>query len=465
MDNNYGNGQNGQGYNVNPNMTNNQQYNYGQQNGQQQNYQQQNYQQQSYRQQNYQQQNYQQQYNGQQMPNQQMYNQQPVYQTGGGNGNNGGNNQNNGGKKTGLIVGLIIAVVAIIAIIIVVVLMKNKKDDDSDSKGKSDKTETVTEADLTEATERDTEATEEATNEVSEDTTEDVAKDVNHDPNNGEDYVPENPIIVDNEVFTVEITNIHHFHPEAEEYDYEERSYRWDMKITNNRKKGGIEVNAMDCEYNGIIIGRKELNPDDAIAPGESREVSFMWLDESDWLSDYSGFTDATSIKVYFTAIDEEFQFLIGEDVEYYPYGEENAVSDLPDLSGLTPLIDYNGLKFYLTCFYTKEEGFYESMPLKGFIINDSDVNYYLEDQWEDMTLNGVSTGGNYLTTYAGAHKVYYFQAWVDGTEEPVMASDSNTIQIRYKLIECTRQDAGTYAWEDEVYDSIFECTLPSYKY
>lgn len=443
MDNNYGNGQ---GYN-NPNMTNNSQYN-----------------QQQYE---MQQQYYQQQYNGQQMPNQQIYYQQPVYQTGGGNGNNGGNNQNNGGKKTGLIVGLIIAVVAIIAIIIVVVLLKNKKDDDSDSKSKSDKTKTesVTEIDLDEAEDRYTEDTEEATNEVSEDTTEDVAKDVNHDPNNGEDYVPENPIIVDNEVFTVEITNIHHFHPEAEEYDYEERSYRWDMNITNNRKKGGIEVNAMDCEYNGIIIGRKELNPDDVIAPGESREVSFMWLDESDWLSDYSGFTDATSIKVYFTAVDEEFLFLIGEDVEYYPYGEENAVSDLPDLSGLTPLIDYNGLKFYLTCFYTKEEGFYESMPLKGFIINDSDVNYYLEDQWEDMTLNGVSTGGNYLTTYAGAHKVYYFQAWVDGTEEPVMASDSNTIQIRYKLIECTRQDAGTYAWEDEVYDSIFECTLPSYKY
>ncbi len=388
---------------------------------------------------------------------QQYYQQQNQYNNPSNFGNDAGNGGGNGGKKkTGLIIGIIVAVVVIAAAIIIAIVVKNKKSDKDDNKDKK-----TTEAVSTEVTERDTETTEESTDDVSETVTEE-AKDVNHDPNNGEDYVPENPVIVDNEVFTVEIINIHHYNPEAD--DYEERSYRWDMKITNNRKNGGIEINAIDCEYNGIIIGQKELNPGDEIVPGESREVSFMWLDESDWLSDFSGFSDATSLKIYFTAVDPNFLFLIGENVEYYPYGEENVVSDLPDLSGLTPLIDYNGLKFYLTCFYTREEGGYESMPLKGFIINDSDVNYYLEDQWEDMTLNGVSTAGNYLTTYAGAHKVYYFQAWVDGTEEPVMASESNTIRMRYKFIECTRDESGLYTWGDEVYDSVFECNLPSYK-
>ena len=459
-------------------MDNNQQQN-NQQNNQQfsqeqyeQQYNQQQYNQQ-YNQQQYdtQQQYYQQQYDMQQQYYQQQYAQQPqqVYQQNinqpvndnfvGLNNDGSSDNGSGGKKKTGLIIGIIAALV-IIAVVITVIVVKNKKDD------KSDKDDKTTENITTEAKLSTEEIT--AVDDTTEDvdaSTEEVADNVNHDPTNGMDYVPENPIIVDNEVMTIEITNIHHADPNADEF--EDTHYRWDMKVTNNRSKGGIWVYFYFARYNGVEIGYKELNSQSKIARGQTRDVSIVWLDEHSWDCDYSGFSpDPSSLEFIATAKDEDYLYLLGEDVAFYPYGQENAVSDVPDLSALTPMIDYEGVKFYITRVNTMEED-NDTICLKGFVVNDSDLAYDFSCWGDQVTVNGMDAFGNFLDFDLYPHSVHYFQGWMDLPEDYyIYDGEEVEIGMAYELRECYMDKAETWRNPDKldpvVEGIMFKCVAPA---
>ncbi len=456
---------------------NNQQFNQGQYNQQQYNQQQYDAQQQYYQQQyEMQQQYYQQQYEQQNaVQNQaQQYAQQPqqAYQqdinqpaniNSSGSNNSGSSNNGNGGKKkTGLIIGIIAALV-IIATVIIVIVVKNKKEDKADNDEK-----TTTESVTTEAKDSTEDVTDTGnTSEEDLTSTEEVSDNVNHDPSNGQDYVPENPVIVDNEVMTIEITNIHH--PDYNSDDSEENHYRWDLKVTNNRAKGGIWVNFLFVRYNGAEIGMKSLTPQSRVAKGQTREVSVVWLDDHNWDYDYNGFSDEpSSLEFIAEAEDEDYLHLIAEDVAFYPNGQENVVSDVPDLSGLTPMIDYNGVKFYITRVNTQEEE-NDTICLKGFVVNDSDLGYSFHCWGDEVEVNGNGAFGNSIGFDLYPHSVHYFQGWMDLPEGYyVYDGDDVEIGMQYEIYECYVENGYLRRNADKldpvVEGTMFKCIAPAIK-
>lgn len=383
--------------------------------------------------------------------------------------NNLQNNMQQGGgkKKTGLIIGIIIAILVVIAVVVIIVVAKNKKTDDPDKKSK-----TTTEGEITEAKNTNDGATEDdiviedtATEEADASTEEDI-DDVNHDPAIGTDYVPENPIIVDNEVMTIEIVNIHHPQPEG---DFEDMRYRWDLKVTNNRAKGGIWVNFLFVRYNGVEIGRKALTPQSRVAKGQTREISIVWLDDHNWDYDYTGFSDEpSSLEFIAEAEDEDYLYLIGEEVAFYPNGQENVVSDVPDLSGFAPMIDYNGVKFYITRVNTEEEE-NDTICLKGFVVNDSDLGYDFDCWGDEVEVNGNAAFGNSLGFDLYPHSVHYFQGWMDLPEgNYVYDGEDVEIGIQYELTEQyvdqwqLKTDSMNY--DPVVEGTMFKCIAPAIK-
>lgn len=427
---------------------------------------------------NMQQQYYQQQYEMQQQYYQQQYEiqQQNYSQPSGGNyttpaGNGASSGSSNGGnggkKKTGLIIGIIIAILAVIAVVVIIVVAKNKKSEDSDKKSK-----TTTESEITEAKDTDDGTTEgdivieDTVTEEADTSTEEAIDDVNHDPSVGTDYVPENPIIVDNEVMTIEIVNIHHPQPGE---DFEDARYRWDLKVTNNRAKGGIWVNFYFVRYNGVEIGRKTLTPQSRVAKGQTREVSIIWLDDHNWDYDYTGFSEEpSSLEFYAEAEDEDYNFLIGEDVAFYPNGQENAVSDVPDLSGLTPMIDYNGVKFYITRVNTQEEDD-DTICIKGFVVNDSDIGYDFNCWGDEVEVNGNGAFGNSLGFDLYPNSVHYFQGWMDLPEgNYVYDGEDVEIGMQYEMTECFMDIGRIWTNRDNPYPvvegTMFKCIAPAIK-
>ena len=434
--------------------------------------QQQYYQQQYEMQQQYYQQQYEQQNQAQggsqdqaQQPNQQYYQQPENNEKSGSNGNNtsgGGNGKKN---NKGLLIGIIAAVAVVIIAVVLIVVLKNKKSDDSGKKEDKTTTEKTT-TDIADTTNEDL-TFEDTTEDGSDVSTEEQPDNVNHDPDNGEDYVPENPILVDNEVMTIEIINIHHPNTEDEYGELEDTHYRWDLKVTSNRKKGGIWVNLNCVRYNGVEIGTKSLTPESRVAKGQTREVSIVWLDDHNWDFDYTGFSpEPTSIEFIALAKDEDYLGLIAEDVSFYPHGQENVVSDVPDLSAFTPMIDYNGVKFYITRVNTREEEGSTNL-MKGFVVNDSDMAYHFDCWGDEIEANGQPAYGNYFGFYLYPHTVHYFQGWLD-TDEVIHDGDAVEIGMMYEISECYVDKGEVWISQDNsdpvVSGTMFKCTAPAFK-
>ena len=407
-----------------------QQYNQQQYDAQQQYYQQQyDMQQQYYQQQAYDGQQYvqQQAYDGQQYAQQQSYDgqqvyqqayqqnyQQPVPEDNASDGGNGGKN-NGGKKKTGLIIGIIAAVLVVAAVIVTVIILKNKKDDKKDKEDKTTETTTSVES---------TETTAEAT--TVEGTVEDSQTE--QQTTDSMNYVPDNPIIFENEVLTIEIVNIHRYDPS--EYYPEDQRYRWDLKITNNRKKGGIYVDFLDMQYNNVVVGGRHLNYDSPIESGQSIDVSFEWLE---FIDNYALFGDAMSARFKLHVDDEEYNTLFEENVEFYSEGAENDKDSTPDLAGLTPFLEYEGLRFYITDTYIDEYGYIE---MEGFLINDSDNYYALVACYGggDLYVNDVMYyRADRIDVDAPAHSTAYFQGWISMDEE-YGAENGFNISIPYSI-------------------------------
>ena len=443
MDNNQGGIQNVQGAADQPqaNIYNQQPVDGQQQYMQQQYYQQQYEAQQQYYQQQYdmQQQYYQQQaydgqqyvqqqaYDGQQYAQQQSYDGQQVYQQAyqqnyqqpayGGNVSDVGNgSQNNGGKKkTGLIIGIIIAVLVVAAIIVTVIILKNKKDDKKDKEDKTTETTTSVES---------TETTAEAT--TVEGTVEDSQTE--QQTTDSMNYVPDNPVIYENEVLTIEIVNIHRYDP-GENYPEDQR-YRWDIKVTNNRKKGEIYVDFLDIQYNNVVIGGRHFNDGSSIECGQSVNVSFDWLQ---FIDNYAYFGDAMSIKFRLLVGDDDYNTLLNEQVEFYAEGAEHDKSSVPDLTGLIPFLNYEGLKFFITDTYIDEYGYIE---MEGFLVNESDNYYALVACYGDgnIYVNDVAFDrADRIQVDAPAHTTAYFQGWISMDEE-YGAENGFNISIPYSI-------------------------------
>ena len=226
------------------------------------------------------------------------------------------------------------------------------------------------------------------------------------------DYVPDNPIIYDDDVLTIEIANIHKYEPD--EYYKEDALYRWDLKITNNRKKGGIYVDFMDMQYNNVVIGGKHLNNDAPIGVGQTREISLSWLE---FIDNYRYFGDAASCKFTLHVEDDEYNTLYDKPIEFYANGAENDASAVPDLSAYTPFLEYEGMRFYITDTYLDE---YDYIMMEGFLVNDSDVFYYLEACYnDDIYVNGVAfERADRIHMGVSPHTTSYFQGWIKMEDE-----------------------------------------------
>lgn len=226
------------------------------------------------------------------------------------------------------------------------------------------------------------------------------------------DYVPDNPIIYDDDVLTIEIANIHKYEPD--EYYKEDALYRWDLKITNNRKKGGIYVDFMDMQYNNVVIGGKHLNNDAPIGVGQTREISLSWLE---FIDNYRYFGDAASCKFTLHVEDDEYNTLYDKPIEFYANGAENDASAVPDLSAYTPFLEYEGMRFYITDTYLDEDDY---IMMEGFLVNDSDVFYYLEACYnDDIYVNGVAfERADRIHMGVSPHTTSYFQGWIKMEDE-----------------------------------------------
>lgn len=226
------------------------------------------------------------------------------------------------------------------------------------------------------------------------------------------DYVPDNPILYDDDVLTIEIANIHKYEPD--EHYKEDALYRWDLKITNNRKKGGIYVDFMDMQYNNVVIGGKHLNNDAPIGVGQTREISLSWLE---FIDNYRYFGDAASCKFTLHVEDDEYNTLYDKPIEFYANGAENDASAVPDLSAYTPFLEYEGMRFYITDTYLDEDDY---IMMEGFLVNDSDVFYYLEACYnDDIYVNGVAfERADRIHMGVSPHTTSYFQGWIKMEDE-----------------------------------------------
>lgn len=226
------------------------------------------------------------------------------------------------------------------------------------------------------------------------------------------DYVPDNPILYDDDVLTIEIANIHKYEPD--EHYKEDALYRWDLKITNNRKKGGIYVDFMDMQYNNVVIGGKHLNNDAPIGVGQTREISLSWLE---FIDNYRYFGDAASCKFTLHVEDDEYNTLYDKPIEFYANGVENDASAVPDLSAYTPFLEYEGMRFYITDTYLDEDDY---IMMEGFLVNDSDVFYYLEACYnDDIYVNGVAfERADRIHMGVSPHTTSYFQGWIKMEDE-----------------------------------------------
>lgn len=226
------------------------------------------------------------------------------------------------------------------------------------------------------------------------------------------DYVPDNPILYDDDVLTIEIANIHKYEPD--EHYKEDALYRWDLKITNNRKKGGIYVDFMDMQYNNVVIGGKHLNNDAPIGVGQTREISLSWLE---FIDNYRYFGDAASCKFTLHVEDDDYNDLYDKPIEFYANGVENDASAVPDLSAYTPFLEYEGMRFYITDTYLDEDDY---IMMEGFLVNDSDVFYYLEACYnDDIYVNGVAfERADRIHMGVSPHTTSYFQGWIKMEDE-----------------------------------------------
>ena len=226
------------------------------------------------------------------------------------------------------------------------------------------------------------------------------------------DYVPDNPIIYDDDVLTIEIANIHKYEPD--EHYKEDALYRWDLKITNNRKKGGIYVDFMDMQYNNVVIGGRHLNNDAPIGVGQTREISLSWLE---FIDNYRYFGDAASCKFTLHVEDDDYNDLYDKPIEFYANGVENDASAVPDLSAYTPFLEYEGMRFYITDTYLDEDDY---IMMEGFLVNDSDVFYYLEACYnDDIYVNGVAfERADRIHMGVSPHTTSYFQGWIKMEDE-----------------------------------------------
>ena len=226
------------------------------------------------------------------------------------------------------------------------------------------------------------------------------------------DYVPDNPILYDDDVLTIEIANIHKYEPD--EHYKEDALYRWDLKITNNRKKGGIYVDFMDMQYNNVVIGGRHLNNDAPIGVGQTREISLSWLE---FIDNYRYFGDAASCKFTLHVEDDDYNDLYDKPIEFYANGVENDASAVPDLSAYTPFLEYEGMRFYITDTYLDEDDY---IMMEGFLVNDSDVFYYLEACYnDDIYVNGVAfERADRIHMGVSPHTTSYFQGWIKMEDE-----------------------------------------------
>ena len=226
------------------------------------------------------------------------------------------------------------------------------------------------------------------------------------------DYTPDDPVIYSDDVVTVEIVNIHRYNPD--EYYKDDAMYSWDVKITNNRKKGGIYVDFLNMQYNNVVIGGRHLNNDSPLGVGQTREINIPWLD---FVDNYRFFGDAMSCKFTLHIEDDDYNDLMDVPVEFYTDGPDNDISAVPDLSGYTPFLEYEGLKFYVTDTYLDE---YDYIMMEGFLVNESDRNYYLYACYnDDIYVNGVTFDrADRIHMDAPAHTTTYFQGWICMDEE-----------------------------------------------
>ena len=231
-------------------------------------------------------------------------------------------------------------------------------------------------------------------------------------PNEQKDlsYVPEQPIFYEDENIKIEVKNITIITAGRNGHEYYEKPYVWDLTITN---KTASDINWMRGYYiqmNHISGGsyidflwNDETVNNMTLKANESLDIKQTFSYGSDFMYLLSDPAYVNCMLVYSTDGPNIMKW-----VTYYPHGESAPADkdDRPDVSGLTPLIDRDGVRIYIV---KGDVGYHDDaetqISFEGYIFNDrenpvwigneEDVTFALSDGTEAKKSSGTLGGGD----------------------------------------------------------------------
>ena len=160
--------------------------------------------------------------------------------------------------------------------------------------------------------------------------------------------------------------------------------------------------------------------------------------------------------------------YVIGEDdprsvrIEYYPKGESAESDDRPDVSGLAPVLDQDGIKMYVTYGESDYNDTQTFARFISYIFNDSDDAIYIKSDSTNAKL--TSDGDKHITSdidlvvQPHSADVYNFGVFLDeGDDYSEQYKSGMSFEIPVEISKYTFENENT---TEHLSDGVINCAL-----